>query len=215
MQDLVRVRVADAAEQPRIGERPLHRVALRPQPLGEFDRAWRRAPRGRRARTSRESAAPAHEVERRAALRPGLGERAASRSETRMRRDPFRAAALSPRGFQCSRPAIIRWMTMNRSSSSPIDDALAERARRRARACPTSSASGGSTVRRRNGVASRTSSSGWPTMRLLERFDVDGDVGQLGHATGNPTCERRSHSSDNGAQPTLFREPVSHSVTSP
>ena len=57
---------------------------------------------------------------------------------------------------------------------------LPSRRRRRTRR-PCAAASGGSTVRSRNGLARRTRSSGWSWMRLLQRFDVERHVGQLRH----------------------------------
>ena len=47
MQNLIRVRVADTAEQSRIGQRTLQRVVLRAQPIGERRRVC--SEQGRRA----------------------------------------------------------------------------------------------------------------------------------------------------------------------
>ena len=53
VQDLVRVGVADAAQEPRIGERALERVALAEEDARETSAGPRRAPRGRPARARR------------------------------------------------------------------------------------------------------------------------------------------------------------------
>ena len=73
MQDLVRIGVADAAEQPRIGERALERVVLSRQPFGE--RVDTRVERLQATAVERrERLGAAHEVDRRAALGARLGE---------------------------------------------------------------------------------------------------------------------------------------------
>src|SRR5690242_21886980 len=71
--DLVRIRVADAAEQMRVGERPLERAAVRLQSRGEFpgtgleDLEPARIHRGERRLAL-------DQVDRCAPLRSGLGE---------------------------------------------------------------------------------------------------------------------------------------------
>ena len=46
---------------------------------------------------------------------------------------------------------------------------------------PNAAVSGGSTDRRRNGLFTRTRSSGSPDHARREALDVDGHVGELGH----------------------------------
>ena len=65
------------------------------------------------------------------------------------------------------------------------DDALAEPAHRANASCPTSSSSGGSTVRRRNGVLSRTLEIGWPTSRVSSASTYATMSGELGHLSGS------------------------------
>jgi len=71
---------------------------------------------------------------------------------------------LTPAVRQCSRPAIIRWMTSQRSSSKPMATRLPTRRRLRT-VRPSAQDSGGSAVRSRNALAKRTLSSGCPTIR--------------------------------------------------
>src|SRR5919108_6516645 len=77
---------------------------------------------------------------------------------------PILPGTFAPLGFQCSRPAIIRWMTTKRSSSSAMTMRLPSR-RTPVTARPTTSASDGSTERSTNGVVSRRRSSRAPVMR--------------------------------------------------
>ena len=99
VQDLVGVRVADAVEQRRIGQRALDRVPLAAQPLGELRAVvasnTSRPPRSNSASASR----PCNDVHRRALLRRRLGEdqravREVERREPDLARDLL--AALLP-----------------------------------------------------------------------------------------------------------------------
>ena len=77
----------------------------------------------------------------------------------------FRPASFAPADFQCSRPAIIRCRTSQRSPSTPI--AIRFPMRRSSRTTrPFTLSSGGSTVRKSVKLASRTCSSFCPRMRV-------------------------------------------------
>ena len=77
---------------------------------------------------------------------------------------PILAGGRAPASFQCSRPAIIRCMTTNRSPSSARTIRLPSR-RTPLTTRSTTSDSGGSTERSTNGVASRRRSRRAPTTR--------------------------------------------------
>ena len=98
---------------------------------------------------------------------------------------PILPGSFAPASFQCSRPAIIRWMSTKSSPSSAITIRLPRR-RRPVTARPITSAGGGSTERSTKGLASRMRSSRAPTTRGGQRFEVDGDVGELGHGRVGP-----------------------------
>ena len=131
MQDLVGVGVADAAEQPRVGERALERVVLAAQPRRERGERRRPGPRARRDRARRSAASPRTSVQRGAPLRAGLGEEQRAGREVERGEHRLRAAASRPRARHCSRPAIIRWMTRKSSSVELKHDALADAPQRR------------------------------------------------------------------------------------
>ena len=96
-------------------------------------RRRRRALRGRRDRAS-PAALAAHEINRRAPLRAGLGQdqRAVRRSRTPPDR-PCRES--SRRRFQRNRPAIIRWMIEEEIAFELADEPLARDAARPGRSC--------------------------------------------------------------------------------
>ena len=101
VQDLVRVRVADAAEEVRIGQRALERVVLARERRVELLERRRRAARGRRDRARASAASPAHELQRRALLRARLGQqqravREVERRQDHLRPDARRSARLAP-----------------------------------------------------------------------------------------------------------------------
>ena len=76
----------------------------------------------------------------------------------------LRPDSFAPGGRQCKRPAIIKCSTSQRSPSTPIAIRLPMRRTSRTMR-PSALASGGCTVRSRKALASRTRSSGCPTMR--------------------------------------------------
>ena len=106
MQNLVGVGVADAAEEAGIGERALQRMVLGFQRRGEGFGG------GFEGFESRGFGRRVQHVDLGAVLCAGLGqrERAAIELEGRERRAP---------PFQCSRPAIIRWIASHRPWSKP------------------------------------------------------------------------------------------------
>ena len=77
---------------------------------------------------------------------------------------PILPGGLAPAARHCSRPAIMRWITRNSSSSSAMTIRLPSRRRPTTRR-PVSAFSGGSTERRRNGVSRRTRCRVAPAMR--------------------------------------------------
>jgi len=76
----------------------------------------------------------------------------------------LRPASFAWGGRQCSRPAIIKCRTNQRSPSTPIAISLPIRRNSRTKR-PSTLVTGGCAVRRRNGLASRTCSIRCPTMR--------------------------------------------------
>ena len=191
MQDLVRVRVADAAEDARVGQRALQRVVLGAQARGERRDVGAERLRGRPCRTARAPRA-ADQVQRRAPLgaRFGQRERAVSKSSS--------ASVMRPGGFCVARQPAEASGDHQVDDEEEVaverdDDALAEAAdvddARDSRAPP----SGGSTVRSTNGLTMRTRTSGWPATRASQRIAVDdrrreaqasGDAG----VTGGSSC---------------------------
>ena len=188
VQDLVGVRVADAAEQARIGQRALQRVVLaRAARAANVVEARRSARRCRPGRVRASAASPCDDVQRRAPLAAGFGERERAGRRTRSSRERVARrrlrAALSS---QCRRPAIIRWITRKSSPSSAITTRLPSRST----PCTVlahGDAIGGTAVRSRNGFSSRTASSALPDDARGEALDVDRDVGQLGHRCSVPS----------------------------
>ena len=143
VQDLVGVGVADAAEEARVGERALERVVLAHEPRRRTRPDRPRGPRARRARTAASAASP----------RPGGSTRAACVPASVRTSVPVGNSKDGERdlaGRPCPRrratgagPAIIRWMTTNRSRSSastirlpmrrrPVHPAAGDLGRRRA-----------------------------------------------------------------------------------
>ena len=154
MQDLVRVRVADAAEEVRIGQRALERVVLAPQRRGEVSHAAASATSRPPGSSAASAALALHDVQRRALLRARLGQQQRAVREIE-RREPDLARHGVPRSRQCSRPAIIRCKTRNSSPSSP---------RRCACRCAAGRSPSGPSRRR---AAARPSAAGtaWPAAR--------------------------------------------------
>ena len=122
----------------------------------------------------------------------------------------------APGGFQCSRPAIIRCRTRNSSPSRAMTRRLPSLSIARTRA-PSTASSGGSTVRNRNGLASRTRSSVSAQDAPLQRLLVTDDVREFGHdadivpdpsrrrSSGIRLCERGRPRSRRGCCPTWCR----------
>ena len=165
MKNFIRVCVADAAEQMRIGKRALQRVALLLQ--------------RRRERTLRRSPSPRARQGRMTRARPPRGPRGAMpasvsqpRSTAACHRAKSNAASptflgmAAPRSRHLNRPAIIRWNTRNRFPSNSQTMRFPMR-RNPVTVLPSTSASGGSTDRSRNGTASLTRSRECPVMRSL------------------------------------------------
>ena len=126
MQDLIRVGVADAAQDRRIGERALQRVIRCAQSLAKlggigaehFEPAAIVVIELRRA---------ASDMQRRAPLRAGLGQREHAVRRTRAASSDARTrAACALLSYQCRRPAIIRWMHQPQIVFEADRDALAE-----------------------------------------------------------------------------------------
>ena len=195
VQDLVGVGVADAVEQLRIGEGALERVILARQ-------RGARTRRGRRSSTSRppgsccgERRLAAHEVQRRALLRAGLGKR--QRAVGKAKRGQADLAGQLGAGRLPVQPARDHQVQ---------DQEEARRRSTRRCACRAAAARApcwpsNSRERRIDACASRN---GLASCDLLQRladnaraqaFEVDGDVGQLGHGASkwvnNPASPRR------------------------
>ena len=154
VQDLVRVGVADAAEQMRIGQRALDGVILAAQRAREL--LARRLQQLEAAGIVR-GQPPLRRGRSRAT--PGASSRLRSAAACRWRNRTPRGRpcreSRQPRSFQRKRPAIIRWMTTKSSSSSSRRCACRAAAGRTMRR-PTMASSGGSIERTRNGLAKRT-----------------------------------------------------------
>ena len=118
VQDLVGVGVADAAEEARIGEGALERVALAREGLAELPR--RVAPSDLEAAAIErcEPGLALHDVQRRPPLGARLGEHQRPRQPKSNAASPIRPGSGAPAGRRCRRPAIIRWMTRNSAPSS-------------------------------------------------------------------------------------------------
>ena len=199
MQNLVRVRVADPAEQPRIGERALERVVLAP----------RAAPRTPSSVASSTSSPPRSNCAQPLFARArGAATRAASspppsaparRSGTRTRRGSIpcggsfaarRAPPQPPRDHQMDDDEAARPRARSRFAFPS--------AARRSRVCPTSS-----DERRIDRAEHERLRDHALLERLaddapLERLDVDGDVRELGHRSA-PLPRPRSVSPDPSA----------------
>ena len=152
---------------------------------------------------SASAARPRDEVERRALLRAGLGEdqravREVERGEPDLARDLGAAARSSAAG-----PAIIRWMTSVQVAVERQDDALADaldRLDRRDRAARRRRIDSAQHERARDPDALERLADG----QRAQPLDVDGDVGQLGHA---PRVARRAVSVRRGSlEPELVHQ---------
>ena len=184
VQDLVRVRVADAVEQARIGERALHRVVLR--------REARRERREVRAlhveaahveRAQRERAL--HAMQRRAALGAGFGERERPVREVEQReRDAAGrlAARLQPHEAAGDHQVQHEEQVVVERE----DEALAEPANR-AHGLAVHDLERRHRGAQQERVAQFDPREHLPDDTRLERFAVDLDVGQFGHfSTAGP-----------------------------
>ena len=109
VQNLVGVRVADAAQEARIGERALERVALAEEDVTKL-REVRLQDLEPERRERGEPVGAAHEVQRGALLRAGFGQEQRAGRKSKAAR-PSRPGGLAPRARQRRRPAIIRCRT--------------------------------------------------------------------------------------------------------
>ena len=162
MQNLIRVRITNPANHPRIGKRPLQRAILL------------RKRRSKRGQIARKNLNPARINRAQPLLAPTTCNDArrfvpASVSTS----DPFgksKAAKLclpasrAPAARQCNRPAIIKCNTSHKSPSTPIAIRFPIRPTPRTTR-PSTSPIAGSTVRNKKALPNRTRSSRWPTMR--------------------------------------------------
>ena len=153
VQDLVRVRVADAAEEPRVGERALERVVLARERARRTASSVASSDLEPAAVELRERVRAAHDVERRALLRARLGE------DQRARREVERGERRP-----CPGRRARRRIPAQAAGDHEVDDeeeivleaehdALAEPATPRP-SCPTARRAAGSTVRSTNGLLS-------------------------------------------------------------
>ena len=126
MEDLVRVGVADAAEQVRVGQRALERVVLAPQRRGErrrvrvehFEAAG--IVRGQRVPAAATTCSDARRLVP-ASVRISVPCVEVERQQADLARNAARPAA-----FQRNRPAIIRWNDEEQLALGLEDDPLAE-----------------------------------------------------------------------------------------
>jgi len=178
MQDLVRVGVADAAQDAGIGQRALERVILAGQRAVERGRVGVEHLEPARIVLG-EARLAADEIERRAPLRTGLGQDERARREIE-RGQADLAAELGARGLPVEPPGDHQVQHQEQIALEADHDALAE-ARE-----PDDTAAG----RRRDRRIDRAKQErarephaleGRAHDPRLERLDVDGDVGQLRH----------------------------------
>ena len=179
MQDLVRVRVADAAEEMRIGQRALQRVVL-------AQRARARSAARSASSTSRPPMSNArqrrravHDVQRRAPLGARLGQRERAVGESK------RASVMRPGGFASARQPAQAAGDHQVDDEEEVaverhDDALAE-ATHVDDALPSASPIGGIAVRSTNGLTMPHAHAAARRDARVQRFAVDDDVGQLRH----------------------------------
>ena len=185
MQDLVRVGVADAAQDARVGERALERVIRRGDARGEDRGSRGRRPRDRPGRARPAPRCPRTTCSEARRLVPASVSVSEPLSKSNVASAARRLRAL-PAAYQCRRPAIIRCSTSQSSPSTPIAIRLPSlRTSRTTR--PASSCGDGAKLRSRNGFAIVTRSRRWPDDARRDGVDVDGDVGQLGHRTVRPS----------------------------
>ena len=116
VEDLVGVRVADAAEEARVGQRALERVVLARERRGERVERRRQRRRGRRDRARPSAALPRTTWSDARCFDPASVNVSVPCSKSNAARSTVRGTA-APGGLQWSRPAIIRWRTRNRSPS--------------------------------------------------------------------------------------------------
>ena len=163
VKDLVRVRVADPGKEPRIGQGALQRVALARERLPKGAGGPPREPRGLHGRRRRAPAGRATRWSDARLLVLASERTSAPSSKSNAARAP-RPPTRAPRFFQCSRPAIIRCRTTNRSPSSAKTIRLPIRSRP-VTIFPDVSATGGAVDRSRKGLPSRIDSSRRPRTR--------------------------------------------------
>ncbi len=163
MQDLVGVRVADAAQEPRVGQRALERVVAAAQRRKEFASRSRPRSRDRRDRAPRARRRRARRTATRASWCPPRSTTARRcRSRARARRAssscPARTGAIGsgPRSSNGSR-ARGRSRIRSRSACRADGDPTTRR--------PTASSIRGSTLRSRNGEMTRARSRRRPSIR--------------------------------------------------
>ena len=184
VQDLVRIGVADAAEQARVGQRALERVVLARERRRELlrDRIEHLEAAGI---VRGEPGLARDDVQRGALLRAGLGQhqRAARRNRRRRARSgrraspPARASAAGRRSSGAARARGRRRPPRVEAERDALADPASSRTRR-----PAADAD-----RRHRGAQQRAGSraarpaSVWPEDAPLERLDVERDVGQFRH----------------------------------
>jgi len=196
VQDLVGVRVADAAEEARVGQRALDGVVLGDQPRGERVACRRHDVDAARVERS-ERFTPLDDMERCAPLLARLGERerAAGKGEERERVRRRRLAALEPAqpsgDHEMDDDEEVAFERQHDALAEPLDPddelALDRRDRRRHRAEQER-------VTDRDALETLADGLGG------EPLDVDGDVGELGHRGSVPS--RAAHLSGAAARAT-------------
>jgi hypothetical protein len=158
VQDLVRVGIADAAEQPWIGKRALQRVALAPQPLGEsaqvaglhVDAAGIQC--GQRC-------APVDQMQRGTAPAAGFGEHQAAGDHQVDHQEEL--------ALQAQHHALAQALDAHHLPALGAGD-------RRQRGA------------QHEGVEQLHTPQHLADATLRQAFDIDGDVGQLGHVASVP-----------------------------
>ena len=128
----------------------------------------------------RQSGRAFQEPETGSPLAAGFGQRAACRASKSKAARFCLPASLAPGFFQCSRPAIIRCSTSHRSPSSPMAIRLPMRLSSRTR-FPSADAQRRLERPQQEWTVDANRSQHLADDPPLERLDVDGDVGQLGH----------------------------------
>ena len=162
MQNLIRIRIAHPANQPRIGQRPLQRAILLRQRRSKPLQIARKNlnPPGSIARKPSSPATTCNDARRFVPASVSTSDPFAKSKAAKL----CLPASRAPAAFQCNRPAIIRCNTSHKSPSTPI--AIRFPIRRTPRTTrPSTSPIPGSTVRNKKALPNRTRSSGCPTMR--------------------------------------------------